>query len=255
MMPRVELVYDRDCPNVDAARTVLLHAFAGAGAVASWTEWDRQAPESPTHVHGYGSPTILVNGQDVGGAAPSDGAAACRIYIDGTRGFRGAPSIEMVVLALAAAQVAHAPRAWPRLLAIVPGVAAALLPLGLCPACWPAYAGLLGAVGLGVLFEDTYLFPLTTGCLMLALGSLAYRARGRRGHGPVVLGIMASAVIVGAKFALGSMPILYVGLAALIGASLWNAWPHQASPTRSCAACAPQGGTMDHRAHTREVRS
>lgn len=34
---------------------------------------------------------------------------------------------------------------WPSMLSVLPGVGVALLPIGTCPACWPAYAGLLGA--------------------------------------------------------------------------------------------------------------
>lgn len=255
MTPRVELVYDPDCPNVAAARTVLLQALARTRGIASWVEWDRQAPETPAHVRGYGSPTILVNGQDVGDAVPGDGAASCRVYTDGADGFRRVPSIDQVIAALAAAHLAvtHVPRAWPRVLAVVPGLGAALLPIGICPACWPAYAGLLGSVGLGILFEQTYLLPLTTACLTLALASLAYRARTRRGYRPLAAGMVAGALTLGGKFALDSTPLLYLGLAALIGASLWNAWPQSAAEARPCAACAPQGRATDTHAHTKEA--
>jgi mercuric ion transport protein len=56
----VELIYDRDCPNVLDARANLVKALAASGREARWTEWDRSAPDSPSHVRGYGSPTILV---------------------------------------------------------------------------------------------------------------------------------------------------------------------------------------------------
>ena len=65
MRCRVELIYDLDCPNVGEARTVLLQAFAQVGISPTWTEWNRKGPDSPAYVRGYGSPTILVNGQDV----------------------------------------------------------------------------------------------------------------------------------------------------------------------------------------------
>jgi hypothetical protein len=32
---------------------------------------------------------------------------------------------------------------------------------GVCPACWPAYAGILGSLGLGFLLDSTSLLPVT----------------------------------------------------------------------------------------------
>lgn len=60
-----------------------------------------------------------------------------------------------------------------RLFGALPGMGAALMPVGACPACWPLYAGLLGSVGLAFLLDASYLLPLTAGFLALALGSLA----------------------------------------------------------------------------------
>jgi hypothetical protein len=100
MTYRVELVYDRDCPNVEAARVLLRQAFTQMGIPAVWQEWDRNAPESPVYARHYGSPTILVNGLDVAGVDPSDGADCCRIYQDEHRGLRGVPTLTHVVTAL-----------------------------------------------------------------------------------------------------------------------------------------------------------
>jgi|GEM_PF-2330127 len=36
-------------------------------------------------------------------------------------------------------------------------------PQGRCPACWPAYAGVLSALGLGFLLESAYLLPMVMG--------------------------------------------------------------------------------------------
>ncbi len=66
----VELIYDHDCPNVPETRAHLLQAFAESGLPPRWTEWNRADPRSPSYVSGYGSPTVLVNGQDVAGAGP-----------------------------------------------------------------------------------------------------------------------------------------------------------------------------------------
>ncbi len=47
----------------------------------------------------------------------------------------------------------------------VPGTLISFLPVGLCPACWPVYTGLLSSLGLGFLFQDSYLAPLTVAFL------------------------------------------------------------------------------------------
>jgi hypothetical protein len=101
-MPRVELIYDMDCPNVRHAREALLKGFSEAGLMPSWTEWDRKSPGSPAYVRGYGSPTILVEGRDVGGVAPGNGESNCRLYRDDSGSFQGAPSVEQVAEALRA---------------------------------------------------------------------------------------------------------------------------------------------------------
>ena len=103
-----------------------------------------------------------------------------------------------------------------RSLPVMPGFGAFLLPIGVCPACWPAYSGLLGSIGFGFLLDDKYLLPFTAVLLLLALGSLAYRARSRRGFGPLGLGALASSVALSGKFALSSDSLLYFGLGLLV---------------------------------------
>jgi mercuric ion transport protein len=135
MNNRVELVYNVGCPNVDRARESLLQACARAGVAPSWVEWGRKLPESPAHIRGYGSPTILVDGKDVAGAEPSQREGACRLYPDGATGFGGIPSVDQIVAALmregqaTETRGARVPFGWRRLLAIMPGVGASLLPV------------------------------------------------------------------------------------------------------------------------------
>ena len=100
MTQRVELIYDVDCPHIAAVRVVLLQAFVRAGITASWTEWTRTAPDTPSHLREYGSPTILVNDEDVAGAHSTGGANCCRLYRSGSSGFSGVPPVEQIVLAL-----------------------------------------------------------------------------------------------------------------------------------------------------------
>ena len=99
-MLRVELIYDKDCPNIHLARKALLEGFGEAGLAPSWLEWDRKSSESPAHVRLYGSPTILVNGRDVVGITPSGAADSCRIYDHGLDGLRGAPPAHTIASVL-----------------------------------------------------------------------------------------------------------------------------------------------------------
>ena len=123
---------------------------------------------------------------------------------------------------------------WRSFLAMAPGIGVSLLPVGLCPACWPAYAGLLSSLGLGFLGERTYLLPFTILFLIAAVCALYYRARTRWGYGPFVAGLIASVTLYVGKFVLHSNPMLYVGVALLVGASLWNVWPERRSQNTCC---------------------
>ncbi len=125
-------------------------------------------------------------------------------------------------------------RTWKQNLVAAPGIGLSLLPKLACPACWPAYTGLLSSVGLGFLVSGVYLLPLTAAFLLLAVGSLAFRAQGRHGYGPLVLGMLAAGVILFGKFSLASDPVLYAGLGLLVAASVWNSWP-----VASRCICAP----------------
>jgi len=100
---RVELVYDRDCPNVDRARSMLRAALGSVGAEPTWTEWDRTDPRTPRELRMLGSPTVLVNGKDVGcddnGGAQAD-ANSCRVYTDDRGCVCGAPSSGLIAKAI-----------------------------------------------------------------------------------------------------------------------------------------------------------
>lgn len=94
--PRVELIHDADCPNTGRARAALRRAFAACGLAPAWTEWNRADPHCPAYARGYGSPTILVNGLDVAGEGPGEGAPSCRLYTDQA----GAPDVAQISAAL-----------------------------------------------------------------------------------------------------------------------------------------------------------
>jgi hypothetical protein len=109
-------------------------------------------------------------------------------------------------------------------LATLPGIALALVPKFTCPACWPAYASALTSLGLGFLLRGRWLLPLTAVFLAIAVAALGARARRRQGFGPFLVGLVASAVVLGGKFGLGIDAATYAGIPLLIAASIWNAW-------------------------------
>lgn len=257
-MSDVELIYDRDCPNVEAARERLRSALMQAGFEAQWQEWERSDPQSPDYVKRYGSPTILVAGKDAGGASPGDGKS-CRVYADGSGRFSGVPSPEAIVSALfktkkrperSQRRVTSHTRGYRRILAALPALGAVLIPGVSCPACWPAYAGLLSSLGVGFVNYTPYLLPLTLLCLAVAVFSLGFRARRRHGFGPLCLGVVAALVVTMGKFLFTSKAAIYGGLVLLVGASIWNSWPRRVASGASCPDCVPAGTSraeMEHR--------
>ncbi|HJP85728.1 MAG TPA: hypothetical protein VJ852_07040 [Gemmatimonadaceae bacterium] len=101
---RVELVYDRDCPHVALARSMIRAALSDVGTEISWTEWERADKKTPEQLRHYGSPTILVNGRDVvaeNESIQTDGKS-CRVYADENDGMRGAPRAQLIARAIRA---------------------------------------------------------------------------------------------------------------------------------------------------------
>lgn len=122
--------------------------------------------------------------------------------------------------------------------AVLPTIGVALLPKLTCPACWPAYAGLLSSLGIGFVDYTPYLVPFTMAFLAISLGTMVYKAGSRRGYGPLFLGLFASAVLMIGKFYFDSDAAMYAGLGILVAASLWNTWPRSSgNGTAPCPAC------------------
>jgi hypothetical protein len=221
-MSRLELIYAIDCPHVPEARARLRAACAQIKWKAGWKEWVTSDPSTPAHLRGYSSPSILLDGRDVSGEKPTS-HPSCRL---------SPPSVEEIVATLRSRRGRQ--HSWSSL-AILPAVFFALLPKIACPACWPAYAGLLGSLGLGFLLDTSYLLPLTGIFLALATFALWYRAERRRGYRPFVLGLAGAAIVLFGKFVFASDAAMYGGLIVLVAASIWNGWPKRKKP--GCAAC------------------
>jgi hypothetical protein len=238
---QIELVYESTCPNVESTRAQLLRALSAAGIQPRWREWDLNSPEAPPHVRGYGSPTVLVDGSDVSGAKPDADDSCCRIYSHAAHANKGVPPIADIVRALKSAQKAlptkkHGAR-WQMNGALLPAVGVAFLPKLACPACWPAYAGLMSSLGIGFFDYTPYLLPLTAVFVLIAVFALLYRAEQRRGYKPFLTGLTAGAILLTGKFYYDSDIAMYTGLALLVLASLWNTWPRAQTGGVSCPAC------------------
>jgi hypothetical protein len=136
---------------------------------------------------------------------------------------------------------------WKRSLAVLPGVGVSLLPKLMCPMCWPAYAGLVSALGLGFLISTRYLLPLTVAFLAITAAALGFRASRRHGYGPLWLGLVAAAVILIGKFYFDAAQAAYTGVGLLIAASVWNSWPRRAGANPVSPACVPAGAGFNER--------
>lgn len=272
-MPIVELIYDSDCPNFETARKQLRRAFAEVNLEPEWREWNRgastdrgvttqdascgcewedwnqQTGEIPAYVGMFGSPTILVDGQDVAGETPSASPDCCRVYRDADDGFGGVPPVEAIVAALRekieptgtpGGKSDAAGRSW---WVVAPAVGLSLLPNVTCPACWPAYAALLSSLGVSVTVTTKYLFPLTLFFVALAVISLGWRARRRHGFGPLIVGLVGAGLLITGRFYVGSNLLLYSGMMTFIAAAFWNGWPRKkgdaATDDSGCPNCQP----------------
>ena len=227
---RVELAYDPDCPNVNQAREHLREAFRQAGIAPAWQEWLRSDPQAPDYMKANGSPTILIDGEDVARSSSPAGEDSCRLYrgADGT--FQGVPTVDLIVSKLKPVCCSMSPMPDTpkrddllRLGAVLPGIIVAFLPVLGCPACWPAYVAIMSSLGLGFLANAAFLLPLTPALLIVAVVSLGWGVRERRQFGPLILGAISSAAIFMGKFVFDSRILLYASVFALLVASLWKA--------------------------------
>ena len=90
----IELVYFDGCPNAEKARANLVTATGASGEDVPWREWNLSDEATPERYRRFGSPTVLVAGEDVTGADGGNAAMACRAD--------GAPGVDVIRQALSA---------------------------------------------------------------------------------------------------------------------------------------------------------
>ncbi len=130
-----------------------------------------------------------------------------------------------------------------------------LIGAGVAAACClglPVVLAAMGAVGLGFIVHDAYLFPIFVGFLALSTGLLwrSTRARGRRA--PLALGAAGALVAAAGMWLLvtaiypHAFPV-YVGLALVLAASLWDLIDarRRGAACAADAACAPDAAPRD----------
>jgi hypothetical protein len=77
---RVQLLFVPDCPHVESARAAVLRCLGALKLKVDVEEIDLASPMTDDHLRGWGSPTILVNGRDVGGRTEPSQGPNCRLY-------------------------------------------------------------------------------------------------------------------------------------------------------------------------------
>jgi len=118
--------------------------------------------------------------------------------------------------------------------ATLPGIGAALLPAVTCPACWPAYAGLLRSLGLGFIDYSPWLLPVMVIFLGTSVAIFAWQGYRRHSYGPLLVGVIGAVLIIWNRLVPGSEWVLYGGVALLIAASVWNVWPRKVCAIGGC---------------------
>lgn len=103
------------------------------------------------------------------------------------------------------------------------GSVGALIAAIAAPCCFPLFAAVGTAAGLGVLgrYEGVILY-LFQGFALLSLVGLALSARRHRDFAPLIVGALSCANLAYHFYWEFSLPALYVGLFGLLAATLWN---------------------------------
>jgi len=96
---RIQLITFPGCPNATATRAALDRALAAAGIADRIEEVNTSSPETPESLRGWGSPTVLLNGEDVGGQSAPAGPS-CRLYRDENGKVQGAPPVALLFAAV-----------------------------------------------------------------------------------------------------------------------------------------------------------
>jgi mercuric ion transport protein len=166
---KIQLLYFPGCPNLEPARAALRDALAAEGLAVDFDEIDVAASDAPQWARGWGSPTILIDGNELTGATRSSGAA-CRLY----KG--GAPSVDEIRSRIGAARRVPPSSSGRVTLSILGAITAAMAASACClvPAILAAVG--LSSAGLGARLAPYRVHFLITTGIALGIGFwLVYR--------------------------------------------------------------------------------
>lgn len=108
------------------------------------------------------------------------------------------------------------------IIALISAIGAALTAKLACPICWPAYAALASALGLGFLINTKNLLIISIIFLLVAIGVLYGQCRKRKNFRPFWIGLVGASFILVGKFVLDNLIVLYGGAILLIFACIHN---------------------------------
>jgi hypothetical protein len=106
-----------------------------------------------------------------------------------------------------------------------------------CPLCLWAFFGTFGVAALSGSVYRVWLPPITAIWLALSVGALVVRSGGRRRYGPALLALFAGLAVFVGKFMLDVQALIYVGIAALLGAFVWRACIRTLASSELCPQC------------------
>lgn len=217
----IELVWSETGPSLDAARSALIAALPEAGLAPYWDEWRADDPMRPRHLKNVSnknvinrSPRLFVNH---------------RLAWEGSAGWADPKGLARAVATLAAKPYRpHTREPFARRLryTLLPATGLALLPK--CPLCWAAYVGVATGFGVAPGSHGAVLGVLAI-ALLTALAAVAFRTRLVADRRPLIPAVLGTAAVLAGRFGVGSMPVVYLGLALLAGAAVWSAWPRRRS--------------------------
>lgn len=224
-MANVKLVYFEGCPNAIKVRRSIEETGTAFVAIRQ----DDLSAGDP--LREFSSPTILKDNEVIFGTKTGAGGGGCSLQV---------PTTDEIRRKLGkVGPTASRYRSMAGFLAQLESAASAVM-VGLCPVRIPAIAAFLASIGLGLLAQESVLQPFLIVLLPINLGGLTWSAfKEHQRKGPLVLWALAAAglymsryVYVGAEV---NSALMYVSIASILGASLWNLWLRKRRP--ACPPC------------------
>lgn len=80
------------------------------------------------------------------------------------------------------------------------------------------------------MLKERVLAPLIGAALLVSILAIAWSTKSHRKPGPLILTVAGAILVVFGRLAWNIPPLLYVGSAALLGASFWNLWLKRRKP-------------------------